>query len=131
MKQCRKCNEIKNIEEFHKAKQHKDGHKWTCKICEYKQHKIWVKKNPEKVRKTKHEWYLKNMDRIKYENKRNDVIRNLYKRDIIHCTLDQADELIDDLENHIDKHSKLPELWERNFCLPIYELYKMRQVQKQ
>jgi hypothetical protein len=32
-KQCTKCKEIKSIDEFHKCKAHKDGHKTACKKC--------------------------------------------------------------------------------------------------
>lgn len=33
MKKCRRCNETKNLSEFHKAKTTKDGHAGWCKSC--------------------------------------------------------------------------------------------------
>ena len=48
-KQCTKCKEIKNISEFYKNKNTKDGFSYVCKICSKNSLNNWKVNNKEKV----------------------------------------------------------------------------------
>jgi len=72
MKTCSKCKEIKDISEFHKNKQSKDGLKSSCKECSKK----FLIENKEKISIQKKEYYLKNKD---YINNRNKIYNNKNK----------------------------------------------------
>ena len=39
MKICTKCKNKKELSDFYKSKQSKDGHRWQCKTCDYNQTK--------------------------------------------------------------------------------------------
>jgi hypothetical protein len=47
---CIKCNQKKEISEFHNRKDSKDGHKNICKKCDYERCKNWTQFNIEKVK---------------------------------------------------------------------------------
>ena len=85
MKQCKKCGEWKNIEDFHKDKPKKDGHSSLCKKCAIARAKKWKEDNPEKNRlngrkyvsrhraehnKRGREWHRKNKERSRENSKR-------------------------------------------------------------
>jgi len=56
MKQCRKCNELKNESEFGKEKRNKDGLYSYCNKCKTEMSKRWNQANPEKVKSIKQKW---------------------------------------------------------------------------
>ena len=49
-KKCSKCGEVKSIDDFHKSKIYKDGHKYQCAICSSEYAKKHRAKNKEKYR---------------------------------------------------------------------------------
>lgn len=61
MKKCSRCGKIKELNEFGKRSQSKDGLRYSCKDCQ----KEYRQKNKDKIRKYKKEYYLKNKDRRK------------------------------------------------------------------
>lgn len=64
MKQCTNCKNIKSLDEFHKAKQHKDGLSYTCKDCSKIKHLEYYVKNRE-IRIAKQiEYYNKNKESV-------------------------------------------------------------------
>ena len=80
MKTCSKCKEIKNISEFHKNKQSKDGLKSSCKICRNSENSItrnnnkeyfkeYYINNKEKLNTYKKEWYYINSETLKHNQK--------------------------------------------------------------
>lgn len=87
LKQCNKCNQIKDIGEFHKANTKSDGLGYSCKPCSsikgrewYAQNKearrktieLWRNKNPEKLRKIQREWAKKQrIHNLQYKLKQN------------------------------------------------------------
>lgn len=79
-KTCKKCKEIKSINEYHKDSQGKYGCKATCKICiaefqkkywvnnkEHKQilRKEWGLNNKEKLRNNQNKYYKNNKEKVK------------------------------------------------------------------
>lgn len=48
-KQCRSCNTIKQLSDFHKNKNSKDGYHSICKSCANKRASNWVSANLQKV----------------------------------------------------------------------------------
>ena len=50
-KNCKKCNIIKDISLFNKSKNNIDGYENSCKVCRYKQSRLSIKNNPERIKK--------------------------------------------------------------------------------
>lgn len=50
MKECKYCNAVKPLEEFHKHERTKDRRQGHCKECHYKRVKAWRKKNKERTK---------------------------------------------------------------------------------
>ena len=85
MKICPKCEQEKELSEFHKAKNHKDGFRSICKKCiqEYgklyrrdntKKLKKWRDENQEKIQKWNKAWFVKNKEYRKiYDNNRRKI----------------------------------------------------------
>ena len=90
-KKCNKCMCIKNLSEFNKGNDPKDGKKYICKECQkiinkkYNDNnkdkiKKWVKNNPEKIKEKSKSYYYNNKnnrfsnmseeDKFKYKEKR-------------------------------------------------------------
>ena len=66
--ECGKCHEIKEVSEFSKNKNKKDGVNITCKECV----KEYYKQNVDKIKGQKAEYYKQNTDKIKkYQTKYN------------------------------------------------------------
>lgn len=59
MKICSKCKKEKNISEFRKRKDSKDGFRSSCKSCDDKRTKAWIEKNPERKKANCREWARK------------------------------------------------------------------------
>lgn len=85
MKECKKCGQIKPLEEFHKKARSKDGRQSLCKVCfnayrrEYNKvhrdrvraaNEKWLKANPEARKAMAKRTYKKNIQRIKAYNKK-------------------------------------------------------------
>jgi hypothetical protein len=51
MKKCKKCDEIKNLGDYHKDKSTSDGYKNACKACRLIVNKEYIDKNPNIIRK--------------------------------------------------------------------------------
>lgn len=67
VKICRECKQEKNIEQFNKKKQSKDGHDSLCKDCQ-KQYDIDRRKNPKRVeycRSYNKKYYQDNSEHLK------------------------------------------------------------------
>lgn len=79
MKQCSKCKEIKNYEEFSNDKSKKDGKYPSCKICKHKNDLLYKKNNKEKIQEKDKHYYNKNSDKIKERSK------NWYNNNKEHC----------------------------------------------
>jgi len=69
MKKCTKCKLDKEITEFSKDKQKKDGLYPSCKKCESKAGKIYHTNNKEKESKRKKIYYINNKEKILKRNK--------------------------------------------------------------
>jgi hypothetical protein len=55
LKSCNKCKEIKKLSEFNKDKNHKDGHKNTCRKCANEMTRLWKANNKDHVKKYRDE----------------------------------------------------------------------------
>lgn len=62
MKECTKCKEVKELEEFYRRKAARDGRSSWCKVCHSKKTKAHRVANPDKYRKWQREWYKNNHD---------------------------------------------------------------------
>lgn len=83
MKNCTKCNNTKEINNFHKDKSKKDGYNHWCKECSNKKHKDYYYKNRAQCIKKD----------IEYQNKR-------AKTDPIFAEIKKARQKIKDLLRH-------------------------------
>lgn len=63
-KQCGKCGEIKDIEEFPKHKSHKDGYNSSCKKCCNKKSNKYYQTNKDKILEDRKEYYEDNKEEI-------------------------------------------------------------------
>ena len=81
MKQCNKCKEWKNEDEFGKRKDKKDGLQNKCKCCDKK----YRENNKEKIKQRQKEYYKNNKEKIKYRVKEwqeeNKEWRDQYKKE--------------------------------------------------
>jgi len=67
---CRKCKLEKDINEFSKKSETKDGKQSICKYCDKQKSKEWKKNNKEKVKLQRKKYNLKNPEKIiEYQKK--------------------------------------------------------------
>lgn len=68
MKQCTKCNQPKNPDEFGRRKSAKDGRREVCKVCHVELKRAWRLRFPERQKKLQreHRWKAKGIE-IDYE----------------------------------------------------------------
>lgn len=89
LKICTKCNKEKNIDEFHKKSNSKDGYRSNCRECssEYNKsrkeksreyNKEYQSKNSVSIKENKKKYYLDNIDYFKERNK--DIQNSLDKK---------------------------------------------------
>lgn len=86
MKECRVCNVTKNLTEFSKRADYKDGYFTRCKQCDSESHKkrmerkgelilnqkkLHRERNKAKLSAQKKEWYCKNKEHCKAKSKKN------------------------------------------------------------
>ncbi len=64
-KVCTKCKEEKELSEFYKNKNYKDGYVTECKSCVIKNQRQWELKNRDSRRKYKTDWQRNNTDKSK------------------------------------------------------------------
>lgn len=62
---CSKCGIEKELTEYFKRKDTKDGHRADCKQCKSKENKKWNSNNAEKLNIIKKVYYQENSDKIK------------------------------------------------------------------
>jgi hypothetical protein len=91
LKICTKCNKKKNIDEFHKKSNSKDGYRSNCRECSSE----YNKSRKEKTREYNKEYQSKNSDSIK-ENKKKYYLDNI----------DYFKERNKDIQNSLDKNKK-------------------------
>jgi hypothetical protein len=63
MKTCTKCKETKNLSEFNKSKNNKDGLNAWCRICNNEYSREWAKKNKERHQRNYTNWRKNNLER--------------------------------------------------------------------
>lgn len=64
MKQCIKCNTIKEITEFHKSKQRLDGYYPVCKSCRKLKSKQFYTKHKDKIKTRTNKYYHNNKETL-------------------------------------------------------------------
>jgi hypothetical protein len=69
-KKCTKCEEHKELAEFHKDTKSNDGLAYNCKSCVRKRKKEWYKANAAHARSTTKEWVKNNYERAQASKKR-------------------------------------------------------------
>ena len=62
-KKCNKCGEAKELTDFHKQTNAKDGHAYMCKVCNLAKDRAWCKANPEKKTARAKAWYEANREK--------------------------------------------------------------------
>jgi len=85
MKICTKCNIEKELGEFYKRKDSKDGYRTDCKECRDNIVKIYQEKNYDKVSEIKRKYYLNNkndvIERTKiWQNENKDKYKEISKK---------------------------------------------------
>lgn len=69
-KTCVKCEILKEISEFSKAKNNKDGYHGRCKLCIRQFNKEYCEKNKEKLKNSRKTYNEQNKERFEERNKR-------------------------------------------------------------
>ena len=69
-KNCRRCNETKPIEQFHRRKASSDGRNRICAACAVAEVNAWNKANPEYHREKAKEYRLRHPGRVADNNLR-------------------------------------------------------------
>lgn len=70
LKQCYKCKEIKELQEFVRHKDKSFGRDATCIMCNRKRVREWVEVNKEKARETKKKWSEVNKEKTNERSKK-------------------------------------------------------------
>lgn len=70
VKKCKKCGKVKDITEFYKHKETKDGYRNSCKECVKKQNKKWRENNKEYKKEINKKWREKNIEYCKEYRKK-------------------------------------------------------------
>lgn len=65
MKRCKKCGEVKPIDEFHRAKGMADGHRNECKDCHRARMRVWYAENREQAIAGVHRWRQENKEHLR------------------------------------------------------------------
>lgn len=61
-KSCTHCKEVKPLYDYHSDKYAKDGKRWICKKCAEKQRRELYRKDPQKYRNLRKNFYYKNLE---------------------------------------------------------------------
>ena len=81
MKKCTTCNLKKELNEFHKKRDTKDGFNQSCKFCRKKHGKEYRKNNKDKIKQYRKKYYQINKDHYKeYYNLNEDKIKEYFKK---------------------------------------------------
>lgn len=87
-KQCRKCNQIKSINDFYNDKSQKDGKQNICKICSRKNVDKYRAENPEKIKEQDKKKYQNNKEYYNQKNRersespeRKEYLKKMYNTD--------------------------------------------------
>lgn len=67
---CSKCKKRRPVSMFSPDKKNKSGLRSNCKPCSLKAHKLWVKRNPEKMAEAKRSWNKRNPDKVLAQKRR-------------------------------------------------------------
>lgn len=107
-KKCYRCRQIRELENFHKNKQIKDGHDRMCKLCWKK-----VRKTPEAKRR-RSEYYKEYSKQPSFKQyKRNVQMKNCYG-----ITVDEYNALLTCQNNRCAIcYTKTPGRGGKNFCI--------------
>ena len=125
MKVCSKCKIEKEISEFFKELQNKDGHKHICKICSKEYCKEYNIKNRKKIQSQKKEYRINNIEKLLSHDKvyyiKNKEKKQSYQKE--HYINNREKKLSHSKEYHINNREKINEYY-RNKRLndPIYKL---------
>jgi len=68
-KKCNKCGEVKELTDFYKQTNAKDGHAYMCKVCTLAKSSAWYEANKERARLTRSSWYEANREKSIANNK--------------------------------------------------------------
>lgn len=70
MKQCRKCHEVKPLDEFSKSSRSKDGLQSMCRKCHAEYQREWRRNNPGKQSVYNHRSYMAHREqRLEYDRR--------------------------------------------------------------
>lgn len=70
MKHCNKCDETKDLSEFHKLKTNEDGYHYYCKLCRKTLAKKYYENNKEKIYLKNREYQLNNPEKNKLSSQK-------------------------------------------------------------
>lgn len=113
MKICKKCQKSKNIEDFPKNKDSKDGRNSLCKLCINKRNKEYREKNSESFKLARKKYYQKNINKLRNEKRKYHMLNKDKKAeyDKIYRSLNK-----ENIKNHKKK-------WElKNKNNPIFKI---------
>jgi recombination endonuclease VII/cytochrome c554/c'-like protein len=99
VKRCKKCGEVKPIDEFYRATGMADGHRSECKACHQKQRKRWYQANRAAAIASVKRWQQENKEHLHayrrdYRQRRKREHRDAYLRRTFGISNDDYDEFL-------------------------------------
>jgi hypothetical protein len=99
VKRCKKCGEVKPIDEFYRATGMADGHRSECKACHQRQRKQWYQANRVAAIASVKRWQQQNKEHLHayrrdYRQRRKREQRNAYLRRTFGISSDDCEALL-------------------------------------
>lgn len=99
MKRCKKCGEIKSIDDFYRATGMRDGHRSECKACHKIKQQAWYRANRAHAIAEVKRWQQENKDHLhayrrEYRQRRKVEERDAYLRRTFGITQADYDDLL-------------------------------------
>jgi hypothetical protein len=127
MKKCSKCNIEKELNNFYKRKDSKDGYRKDCKKCKDKVVKKYSQNNKEKISDYKHKFYLDNIEIIKERSHNWDLNNPDRRKEIGKKWRNSNSEIIN--KSYIKRKEKNPNQ-SKNYRIKNKDIINEKQIQK-
>lgn len=117
---CKKCNELKNVNDFDKSSRSKDGYFYMCKLCKKEYSERYYSKNKESIKIRSDKYYKNNVENYRkkhnqyYQDNRDEILertklyqknnREIYILRSREWALNNQDKVIENKNNFKDRH---------------------------
>lgn len=100
MKRCKKCGEVKHLDDFYAASGNRDGRRGECKECSLAARQRWYQANRDRSMAYVREWQRANPDRVKAWRRKNrqrrlEKLREIHLRNKFGLTPEEYDDILE------------------------------------